>query len=87
MKRGKHKKAFDCVALKRRAQAKIYADTKGMSIPEQIAYFRGRAQSGALGAWWRRVSRAAGAGKHAAMTETLTVRESPPRYSAKRKPR
>ena len=56
MKQAKSKQAINCVALKRRAQAKIYADTKGMSAADQIAYFRRRAQSGALGAWWKRVS-------------------------------
>jgi hypothetical protein len=36
------KKRFDCVEMKRRIQAKIYAETKEMSQEEQIAYFQKR---------------------------------------------
>ncbi len=57
MKRNKNKQPLDCVALKRRAQAKIYAATKGLSVAGQIDYFRRRAESGVLGAWGKRVSR------------------------------
>jgi len=63
--------AIDCVALKRRAQAKIHADTKGMSAAEQIAYFHRRARSGALGTWWERVS------PLIADASPLVVREKP----------
>jgi len=74
MKRIKSKQALDCVALKRQAQAKIYADTKGMSAAEQIGYFRRRAQSGALGGWWKRVS------SLTAGASPLVVREKSGRY-------
>ena len=36
------KKKFDCVAMKRRIQEKIYSETNGMSHQEQIAYFHKR---------------------------------------------
>ena len=69
MKSANNKPAVDCVALKRRAQEQIYADTKGLSVAEQIAYFRRRAAAGALGGWWKQVSR---------LTDTpLVVREKP----------
>lgn len=45
----KKKKAFDCVEMKRRAQERIYADTKGLSPEEEIEYFRKRAEE-----FWRR---------------------------------
>lgn len=74
MKRAKRKPAIDCVALKRRAQAKIYADTEGLPVAEQIAYFRRRAQSSALGTWWKQVS------SLPAGELPLAVREKPGRY-------
>ena len=46
-------KAFDCVAFKRQAQARIYANTKGLGPDEEIAYFRRAADEGPLGDWWR----------------------------------
>ena len=78
MKKRKTEKPFDCVAFKRQAQAKIYEETRAMTPDEQAAYFRRRAQSGSLGAWWKRVS---------ATSEPLAVHESPGRYSAKKKRR
>ena len=72
MKRIKTSQPVDCVALKRQAQAKIHADTKGMTTTEQIAYFRRRAESGALGAWWKRVS--------SIPVAALVVRERPGKY-------
>lgn len=47
------KKEFDCVAFKREAQSKVYEETKDLSVKEQLVYFRKKAQSGALGKWWR----------------------------------
>jgi hypothetical protein len=46
------KKKFDCVAFKRDVQTKVYEETKHLSAPEEIAYFRDRAKSGALAGWW-----------------------------------
>ena len=69
MTRATSKPAIDCVAMKRQAQAKIYTATKGLSVADQIAYFRRRAAAGALGGWWKQVSRLADA--------PLAVRETP----------
>ena len=38
------KKAFDCVAMKRRTQAAIRADLQGKSREEEIAYFNAGAE-------------------------------------------
>jgi hypothetical protein len=35
-------KSFDCVEMKRRIQERIYAETRGMSQDELLAYFRRR---------------------------------------------
>ena len=72
MKKITGKRGIDCVAMKRRAQAKIYGDIKGSSVADQIAYFRQRAKSGKLGAWWQQVSSLADA--------PLAVHEKPSRY-------
>ena len=34
------KKKFDCIAMKRASQEKIYAQTKDMTHEEEIAFFR-----------------------------------------------
>lgn len=34
----KYKKKFDCVAMKRALQEKIYEETKGMSAKERLEY-------------------------------------------------
>ena len=78
MKRRKTEKPFDCVAFKRQAQAKIYDETRALSPAEQVVYFRQRAQTGALGRWWKAVS---------ATPEVLAVHESTARYSTKTKRR
>jgi hypothetical protein len=36
------KKDFDCVEMKNEIQAKIYAETKNMSIEQLLAYFNNR---------------------------------------------
>lgn len=41
----KAKKSFDCVEMKRRAQEKIYKETKGMSVDEQLAYWKKHEQA------------------------------------------
>lgn len=33
-------KKFDCVAMKRACQEKAYARTQGMTIEEEVAYYR-----------------------------------------------
>ena len=79
MKRKAATKHFDCVAFKRRAQSKVYEDTRQMTVAEQVEYFRRRARSGALGSWWKRVLPSS--------VGSVAVHESPARYSTKRKPR
>ena len=32
-------KAFDCVEMKRKAQAEIYEETRGLSREEELAYY------------------------------------------------
>lgn len=41
----KAKKGFDCVEMKRRAQEKIYKEIKGMSVDEQLAYWKKHEQA------------------------------------------
>ncbi len=41
---------FDCVEMKRRAQLRIYEETKGMTPHEIVEYFRSRAEARAAGA-------------------------------------
>jgi len=36
------KKAFDCVAMKRKGSQKVYEALKGKTRDEQVAYWRGR---------------------------------------------
>ncbi len=38
------KKTFDCIEMKRRAQERIYAETKDLSPQEEIEYYRKRAE-------------------------------------------
>ena len=57
MKRRKAKKGFDCVEFKRRAQAEIYAEIKGLSPEEEIAYFRSRVATGPLSKLWKSLAR------------------------------
>jgi hypothetical protein len=47
--------SFDCVLMKREIQAKIAAETAGMSWDEEKAYYHRKAKTGSLGAFWRRV--------------------------------
>ncbi len=39
-------KVFDCIAYKRHVQSELYEETKDMTAPELITYFRERARSG-----------------------------------------
>ena len=79
MKRRAAAKRFDCVAFKRRAQSKVYEDTRQMTVAQQVEYFRRRARSGALGSWWKRILPSS--------VGNVAVRESRARYSTKRKRR
>lgn len=77
MKKQATDKPFNCVAFKRKAQSKVYEDTRRMTVAEQVAYFHRRASSGALGSWWKRVS--------SSSAEGVAAHESPGRYTAKKK--
>ena len=55
MSKKKAKKEFDCVAFKRQVQDKVFQETKGLSLEEQVAYFRKKANSGPLAKWWKRL--------------------------------
>jgi len=61
MKRRKLGKSFDCVGFKRKVQAQIYEEIKGLSPEEEIEYFRRRAADGPLGQWWKALERNSGA--------------------------
>ena len=58
MKPTKTKKTFDCLEFKRKAQVRIYEETRGMTAREQIDYFTQHAENGPLGAWWKKLSSA-----------------------------
>jgi hypothetical protein len=49
------KKSFDCIELKRKAQEKIYRETKDMTADEKIVYFQKGANEGRLGDFWRKL--------------------------------
>ena len=53
MKRRKTGKAFDCIGFKRKVQAEIYEEIKGLSPEQEIEYFRRQAVTGPLGKWWK----------------------------------
>lgn len=46
----KEKKSFDCVVMKRRIQAKIYAETKHMSRDELVEYMNRSVEEGPFSA-------------------------------------
>jgi len=74
MKRHKPEKDFDCIGFKRKVQAEIYEETRGLSPEEQIEYFRRRAADGPLGRWWKALERRSGAeaGKEVSSTATAS---------------
>jgi hypothetical protein len=53
MKRRKPEKGFDCIEFKRRAQAEIYQEIKGLSPEEEIEYFRRHVAAGPFGKLWK----------------------------------
>jgi len=72
MKRRKPKRGFDCVGFKRKAQAEIYQQIKGLSPEKEIEYFRQWTAKGPLAKWWKALeSRSrSGSGEDAAAAET-----------------
>jgi hypothetical protein len=57
MRQRRTAKGFDCIAFKRRAQAEIYEEIKGLSPEEEIAYFRRQAAAGPFGKLWKALER------------------------------
>ncbi len=55
MRTARPRKAFDCIKYKRRVQARIYRETRGLTPEQQIEYFEQAARTGPLGEWWSRV--------------------------------
>ncbi|HEY4611738.1 MAG TPA: hypothetical protein VII11_02015 [Bacteroidota bacterium] len=53
MKTEKKKKDFDCMAIKRHAQVKIYEAVKRMTPEEEIAYFRHSIDNSEFAEWWK----------------------------------
>jgi len=49
-------KGFDCIAMKRKIQEKIYQETKDMSPEEEIAYIRKSVHEGPMGELWRKLA-------------------------------
>jgi hypothetical protein len=54
-KKTRKKRAFDCVEMKRKIQAQIYEEIKGLTQAEELAYWRKSADEGPWGDWWREV--------------------------------
>ena len=52
------KKSLDCVAMKRKIQADLYAKTKGLTNEELLTYYRNSVESGPLADWWRKAKAA-----------------------------
>jgi hypothetical protein len=48
-------KQFDCMALKRRAQERIYEETANMTHAEFVAYLRKSVAEGPFATWWNDV--------------------------------
>ena len=57
MPRTSPKKRFDCVAFKRKAQAGIYEEIQGLPVSAQAEYYRKKAATGPLAAWWKAVQK------------------------------
>jgi hypothetical protein len=57
MKRRKTEKNFDRIEFKRKVQAEIDAEIKGLSPEAEIEYFRRRAATGPLGKWRKALQR------------------------------
>jgi hypothetical protein len=53
MKRRKAEKDFDCVGFKRKVQAEIYEEIRGLSPEEEIEYFRRQVAAGPFGKLWK----------------------------------
>ncbi len=48
------KKKFDCIDMKRKAQERIYRDTKDMTPKQEMEYIHKMAREGSAGKIWRK---------------------------------
>ncbi len=55
----KAKKGFDALAFKEAAQARIAAETRGMTHEEEIAYYHRQAEAGPFSEWYKAARREA----------------------------
>lgn len=51
-------KQFDCVEMKRQAQARIYEEIKDMTSEQRIEYWRRGAEEGPMADWWKKLRKA-----------------------------
>ena len=51
-----NKKEFDCIAIKREAQSRIYEETKDMTPQQQIEYFRNAVLKSRFREWWEQAN-------------------------------
>jgi len=57
------KKEFDCMAMKREAQERIYDQIKNMTVEQQIEYFRNAVSSSRFREWWENAGSFSGNGE------------------------
>jgi len=50
----KRKKSFDCVEMKRKAQEKVYEETKHLNREQLVAYFRRHVETGPFAHLWKK---------------------------------
>lgn len=50
------KKEFDCIAVKREVQDRIYEETKNLTHQQQIEYFRNAVQKSRFREWWEQAN-------------------------------
>lgn len=50
------KKEFDCIAVKREAQAQIYEEIKDQPPEQEIEYFRRAIETSRIRQWWETAS-------------------------------
>jgi hypothetical protein len=48
-------KYFDSIEFKRRAQAEIFEQIRGMTHEQELSYWNEQAENGPLGEWWKRI--------------------------------
>ena len=71
MKKPDESEPIDALELKRRAQARIHGEIRGMSHEQEIEYFRRSVDEGPLRDWW-----------HSLEEHSQAVREKRPPYES-----